>query len=80
MGIEGALGEIPYELLDPIQLKYVPLPPITCWIIMIPRFNKGANDLDVNRSLFLFILYFFVLAVHFNEGSGDLTFFKDHNR
>ena len=64
METEETLGEIPDEFLDPIQVKHVqsffilvflkPLPPITCWIIMIPQFNKMTNELDANKYFFYF--------------------------
>lgn len=61
MDAEAALGDIPDEFLDPIQVR------LTCLIcsLVCPILRK------------MLIVSF--VAVHFDEGSGDFTFFKDHS-
>lgn len=83
MDAEATLGEIPDEFLDPIQVCFLsylffifePLLLLVClgdlcyWYLDFVQFTL-ITEIDFD---------FFASAVHFDEGSSDLTFFEDHS-
>lgn len=80
MDAEAALGEIPDEFLDPIQVRFFFPFPAHRMLPFYLIFLVGKSFIPVFYLRKILMVFFpLLLAVHFNEGSSDLTFFQNHN-